>query len=589
MTQDRNRARARCQIGDHRYELELALLAWRPVDTLREQTDQGQEPGEGSLSNRALWRRTGRDFREGAGQAFFDEDETSSRRRFFESKGIDCWDPRALSLLPDTALMGSASAASTMQLVAAGGVLYFLDGTVLRYSTNGTSWAGTVNMSGQTPIYIAPGNGTRLWVSIGTAIWYVDAGDPTGYNYTGQQSDVVAWVNNRLVFANDNYIHESTSGGASSLEIWTHTNSAWRFTQLLPTPDALYMGGNLGGQGYIYRVSVAETGTWSGVTLAGGLEVGEEFRAMEFYAGVMLVATNLGVRLLIVNDDGSLTRSKFIEEGGEAHAVHAHGKYAWSSWSNYDGLSSGLMRLDLSLFTDTLVPAFASDLMATAQGNVVSIATFNEKRYFAVAGAGAYRELTTLVDEGTYDSGWVTFGVSELKSYAQAEVRLAAALGAGDVVRCYVEEENGTLTQVLSVDEGQLGETGSIDGVDGEAVKVLLTLDRTTAAGPTVRRWTLRAIPLAFAAEEWFLPVRLSTVVDARGQDVPLNTLEEYRYLAGLRDDKTRVRPKLGDHELARGYIAALAADPGYVKKWVERDGKVFLEMICVVQFTTIG
>ena len=68
------------------------------MPTLREQRDTSNEAGEQRL-NTQFWARSQTDWARGAGQEYFDNDD-SDRRRFNTSSGIDPWTKGQVSLLP---------------------------------------------------------------------------------------------------------------------------------------------------------------------------------------------------------------------------------------------------------------------------------------------------------------------------------------------------------------------------------------------------------------------------------------------------------------------------------------------------------
>ena len=130
------------------------------------------------------------------------------------------------------------------------------------------------------------------------------------------------------------------------------------------------------------------------------------------YLGFLLIGSNKGFRLAVQDTNGNLTLGALIETGSTVRAFEGQGQYVWFTWEAYDSTSSGLGRMDLANLSDrnALVPAYASDLMATSQANVASVATFDDKRVFTVSGDGFYAQDTDLVAEGSLDSGLINYG-----------------------------------------------------------------------------------------------------------------------------------------------------------------------------------
>ena len=85
-------------IDGRSYLIETEGYSRTTVPTLREQRDTSGEAGEQRL-NTQFWVRSQTDWSYGAGQEYFDNDD-SDRRRFFASSGIDPWTKGQVSLLP---------------------------------------------------------------------------------------------------------------------------------------------------------------------------------------------------------------------------------------------------------------------------------------------------------------------------------------------------------------------------------------------------------------------------------------------------------------------------------------------------------
>ena len=80
-------------------------------------------------------------------------------------------------------------------------------------------------------------------------------------------------------------------------------------------------------------------------------------------------------------------------------------KYIWFGWSDFDNVSTGLGRQDLSTFIDQQAPAYTSDLMVTGGGEVTSMDWYNGMNniagvktgspVFVVGGKGIYTAAST--------------------------------------------------------------------------------------------------------------------------------------------------------------------------------------------------
>ena len=106
------------------------------VPTLREQRDTSSEAGEQRL-NTQFWVRSQTDWSLGAGQEYFDNDD-SDRRRFYTSSGIDPWTKGQVSLLPICEDKGNTGNDVIMKVFTSGSTdyMYVASGTNLYFSTN---------------------------------------------------------------------------------------------------------------------------------------------------------------------------------------------------------------------------------------------------------------------------------------------------------------------------------------------------------------------------------------------------------------------------------------------------------------------
>jgi hypothetical protein len=220
------------------------------------------------------------------------------------------------------------------------------------------------------------------------------------------------------------------------------------------------------------------------------------------------------------------------------------GKNVWFTWSNYDGVSTGLGRMNLgrSIDPDVIIPPYASDLMATAQGTVSSVALVagdNDRIVFSVQGSGFYSEDLTgdLVASGTFDSGWVRMGTLAEKNFDGVEIGHDALAGSVDVALLTFDTPTpigvgssqlagGTFSEILGAE------------ISTRAVRVQLTINRdagTPTTGPFIRWWTLVGYPAPPRITEIVLPVVLrDSVVGIDGSKIVVDVLAEREYLDGL-------------------------------------------------------
>jgi hypothetical protein len=95
------------------------------------------------------------------------------------------------------------------------------------------------------------------------------------------------------------------------------------------------------------------------------------------------------------DSDGNLVSGPLINTGTSVTSFSGNDRFVWFNWTNFDATSTGLGRLDLGVFISSNQPAYASDLMVTAQGTVSSVNTINGRPVFVVIGSGIYVEHAT--------------------------------------------------------------------------------------------------------------------------------------------------------------------------------------------------
>ena len=242
---------------------------------------------------------------------------------------------------------------------------------------------------------------------------------------------------------------------------------------------------------FAYGLKDDGSGLDAGV-VAAELPDGEIVRSLGSYLGFLLIGTDNGVRFAVAGSSGALTVGPLLETGSAVECFEGQGASVWFGWKNYDSTSTGLGRLSLEEFSaaDTLAPAYASDLMVTAQGSVQSVVTFGGRRYFTVSGSGVWGEESTPVASGTIESGRITANVAEQKTVFGVDVR-------------HRELVAGSTTVALSTDGGAFATLGAPltdDGtVPAESVgreyEVRLTLTADGSDYPVVSGWTVRYYP----------------------------------------------------------------------------------------------
>lgn len=485
----------------------LSKFTEQTVPLLRQQADNSNVPSEASINPEDLWRRSMESWHHGAGQSGFDRPD-SDPYRFRSSKGVDVWTKWAMSPLPDT--VQKRASMTAFFVLAAGGAVYINEGPNLRYTADilaaTPTWTAIAGMPGPDITSIAS-NGYNVWAAVGASGLFVTSalGAATQLVTTALAvSSIVGYVKGRLLVSKDNVLYNVVSNAPAALPtaLLTHPNVGFVWVGFAEGKNCIYAAGYAGDQSLIYRTDVKADGTALDVpVVAGSLPAGEVVRSIQGYLNYLLIGTDKGVRLAqATNDAGDLVLGALIPTPYPVVCFEPQGKFVWFGWSLYDGTSTGLGRMDLETIgapgLAPLTPAYASDLMVTSRGPVVSITSFQNQLVFTVNGAGVYTESTSKVATATLDSGFVTYGLADPKIALAVDVKHAASLA-------------GTYKVYLSTDGGAFGLIGfqtsdlpdsvfPAGQVSGETFEARVELDRSatdTTTGPTLTRLTLFAEP----------------------------------------------------------------------------------------------
>ena len=530
------------------------------IPLLRNQADTANLPGEQSINPEDLWRRSSETWHHGAGQIHFDRKD-SDDARFRTSKGMDVWTKWQLTLLNDAQIKRSTSA-TTPYLMVAGARLYLADTNTLKYTTTVSTSDDFSSVTG-TPASAITGiasDGVNVWVSYGAnGLYHTTTALTVGtQRITDAVSGPIAYLKGRLLIADSNVLYNPTANttvttgsttklGASSggVALFTHPNANFTWVGFAEGPGNIYAAGYAGDKSLVYRTPIRADGTALDIpVVAGELPDGEIVRSIQGYLGYILVGTDLGVRFATIDGNGNLTFGSLIRTGQPVRCFEPQDRFVWFGWPNYDGTSSGLGRLDLSVFTAPLTPAYASDLMVTGQANTWSVVTFGNVRVFSVAALGVYVETTTKVASGTLDTGYITYGIHDGKVPMFVDVRHLALVG---TVSGYLANDDGGFN-LLGTNSTAGTTVSKFTGSQSQASKMELRLVMTgvTPSTPTVQRFSLRASPAATSGSITMLPILLYESEEVgliiRDRDVKA----EYNFLKTIVTDHRLVTLQVG-------------------------------------------
>ncbi len=512
---------------------------------VRDSVDQSTSPGEAAINPQGLWRRGETSWHYGAGQKYADTAEAQDFR-FYSSKGVNPWVKGQATLL--NAVKESLNSANTNLLIAATDTrVYVLDGATLKYSTDpfasSPTWTSATGLPAATPRDMAT-DGTNIYLTYAGktssfGLWKYTAANVASNVAYGHELYYVDYVKGNLMVSGD-----SAAGSATDLyynpagniggDDYEHPIATWNWVSFAAGQSAIYAAGYAGTRGAIYKITITAAGVLDQPVVALELPSGEIPLVVFGYLGGILIGTNKGVRYATPDNAANLTAGALIPTSGNVVSFTAEDKYVWFSWSNYDGVSTGLGRLDLSTFIAANTPAHATDLMHTSTSNVLAIATFNNKRLFSVSGDGIYVEDTAnLVASGEIISGTYRWGIPDRKFVAKFDIRTTPLLG--------------TVTPSISLDSAAYlalpahqSQNTTEHVATGPQTKFIeatfkLVMDRSTATtGPTVTRWMARAYASPARSQVFRVPILMHHHIRVKDVEYYFDVETELNYLRDL-------------------------------------------------------
>jgi hypothetical protein len=513
---------------------------------VRDSVDQSTEPGESALNPQGLWRRSQSSWHYGAGQQYSDTADAESYR-FYSSKGVDPWTRGRLSLLRDTTNV-YPTAGTNLYAVTADGRLYGTDGQNVKYTTDFVT-VTTVTGTAASNLYSITSDGYNVFYSYANGdIDQTNAGISTSSAYiTGIEAGVLAYVRGRLMVAGQGVdkrkIWNITTAAGSSANnpsaLYTHPNTNWTWVGFAAGQNYIYCAGYAGNTSIIYKTQIKADGTSLDIpTAAAELPLGEIVQSIYGYLGYIILGTTTGFRFCSTDTDGNLTVGPLVETGASVGAMAGIGKYVYFSWSNFDATSTGIGRMDVSVFISPNQPAYAADLMATAQGAVQSIHEFQNDVLFTVSGVGVFQpHATNLVSSGYLRSGIYRWGVPDAKFIPKLDLRCLPLAGS---VTVSVASDGGSFYDFATFSTVNAKEK-TFDGLEDKIfeaeIKVTLARDAVGTAGPTLTRWMARAYAAPLRSQIFSVPIIMHHKLNIQGREYWQDVDVELGYLRDLVDN----------------------------------------------------
>lgn len=433
----------------------------------KQQVDLTANPGEQSFEG--WWLRSQSSWHLGAGINYLEPLQGDNVvYRFDKSKGVNVWNPGAITLLSAVTKVATLTGATNQLLGAIDGsnnsCVFVSDNTSLsRISSTGTVTAVTYGGSG-TDISSLAQDGTNYYAANATGIYtgaLTGSGTGTLFRPTGNANVVMGWVKQRLFAGIGRELFELVGSGSSlPTATYQHPNSNWKWTSIVEGPSAIYAAGYAGNTSAIYKISLTTAGATvpqiSGAVTAADFPDQERVTSLGVYLGrYILIGTNKGIRVGVIDSNGNITYGGLTYEqklNSNVSSFSFEDRFAYATVTNEIDGKSGLIRIDLSQEVDTGVYAYASDLCADVTGACYNSCFIGENGglAFTVAGNGVYfQHATNLVESGYLRTGAIRYNTLEKKHFKFVKVRVAQPfLG---TVAVSTVDKSGNLNSLVSI------------------------------------------------------------------------------------------------------------------------------------------
>jgi hypothetical protein len=427
----------------------------------------------------------------------------------------------------------------------AGSRLYGTDGQNVKYTTDFTS-VTTVTGTAASDIYSIASDGYNVFYSYANGdIDQTNAGISTSSAYiTGIEAGHMAYVRGRLMVAGQgtdkrDIWNITTAAGSSANNpspLYTHPNTEWNWVGFAGGQTHIYCAGYAGNISIVYKTQIKADGTALDIpSAAAELPQGEIIRSIYGYLGYIIIGTDTGFRFCSADTDGNLTVGPLVETGSAVGAMAGIGKYVYFAWTNFDSTSTGIGRMDISVFISTNQPAYASDLMATAQGTVQAIHEFNNEPLFTVSGQGVYTpHATNLVTSGYLRSGIYRWGVPDAKFIPKLDLRCLPLSGS---ITMSIASDGGDFFDFATLSTANVKEK-TFDGLEDKVfeaeIKVTLARSSGGTTGPTLTRWMARAYAAPLRSQIFSVPLIMHHKLSIGGREYWQDVDAELAYLRDL-------------------------------------------------------
>lgn len=525
----------------------------------KDQFDNSAEPGEQSLTG--WWVRSQTSWHNGAGIEFYEPgtDYEHVSHRFYDSRGVDIWTVGELRLLKNVVAIyedaNGINAASGYDVTNSKEVLVSGDanGYLKRITLNGNSVATAANYyNGST--YPEGHNGTNydfLSVTTDGSNYYAAcsraihtglietlSSDEVAFNFstTDKTKVFIKYVKGFVLFGLDNGLYNMTYNSTSLVARGTRTTSSHNHTggtDSLPTgnnfklhlnplfawndstgsPSAIYVSGNGGNNGEIWKILFDDTTNLpdiAGATMVLSLPDGETIKAIHYYLGYLVVGTNKGVRICTIDGNDNLIMGPLLVESSYSiNGFSERGSYLYAATTVAVGGNTNaiLIRIDLSQqFNDgTFAYAYDLEYQSALDGDssqCTEVYNLEDRMIMVIEEDGISGELQAEHTTNYRSSGWlqtgkIRYGTVEPKFFKYLQTRGLVAIG--DSIAVQTIDSAGNEYDIITLDAVSMGENvGLSQPVGGQefiSIKYTLNNGSPITDYPVLQSYQLKSVP----------------------------------------------------------------------------------------------
>lgn len=500
------------------------------------------------------------DWRAGSGQRWGSKTD-SNPARFYDSLGINPFEPYELTLLPDS-LPQMVVTAPGCQAVVANDRLYALNGSNQLQELDNPDGASTFfSVAAANALLDIASDGQNWYVNDGVAgIWRNNAPTDPGAPWSSIAVQVIGWAGQRICGA-------YKSLGSSTPNVFTTFNTSgaeeigggrlvldkgWTITDFTGGSGFVWFAAYAGNKGVVYKWDL----TAAGPSVALELPIGEIPRAIFWYQGQVFVraehpktATDSSATIyrciaqsssLSASGTGNLDPHFLCKlDGGGLDGLGSFGaneRFVFYSQANLDGENAaGLGAVDISS------GGYCRWLYTTAAtGPVRSIFEWRGKLFYTVDGFGVYREGDECLTDGWLKTSVFDLGSATRKVWDAVSIQIQPLPVDASVSVEYTYDGGGSYVSVPAL---SITSPGSIDGhaeprYTAQSLGLRFTL-QAQGTSPTVKLAQAKVHAFGLADTILKLPIDCGdTLSDMRGNPLRENGpgagVRRYRFLESL-------------------------------------------------------